>query len=70
LAMGTLTDRGAEALLSGQPLTHLRKLDLHHHYMSEPMMERLRAALPGVEVDLDDRRDAEDEGGFFVDVAE
>ncbi|MGW0807993.1 STM4015 family protein [Nonomuraea sp. NPDC002799] len=28
LALGRLTDRGAEALLSGQPLTHLRRLDL------------------------------------------
>ncbi|GGV36918.1 hypothetical protein GCM10010182_71360 [Actinomadura cremea] len=70
LAMGILTDRGAEALLAGQPLTHLRELDLSHHYLTEPMVERVRAALPGVEVDLDDRRDAEDEGGFFVDVAE
>ncbi|WP_368077460.1 hypothetical protein [Actinomadura sp. WMMB 499] len=70
LAMGTLTDRGAEALLAGQPLTHLHELDLSYHYLSEPMMERLRAALPGVEVDLDGGRDEEDDGGFFVDVAE
>ncbi|TDD73263.1 leucine-rich repeat domain-containing protein [Actinomadura darangshiensis] len=54
LAMGMLSDRGAEALLSGQPLTHLRKLDLHHAFLSEPMVERLKAALPGVEVDLRD----------------
>jgi hypothetical protein len=52
LSLGVLTDRGAEMLLAGQPLTHLKTLDLHHHYLSEPMMERLRAALPGVEVDL------------------
>ncbi|MFI0350599.1 STM4015 family protein [Actinomadura sp. 9N407] len=52
LSLGVLTDRGAELLLAGQPLTHLTSLDLHHHYLSEPMMERLRAALPGVEVDL------------------
>ncbi|WP_168221291.1 STM4015 family protein [Actinomadura sp. WMMA1423] len=54
LAMGMLSDRGAEALLSGQPLTHLRGLDLHHAYLSEPMAERIEAALPGVEVDLED----------------
>ncbi|TDD36329.1 leucine-rich repeat domain-containing protein [Actinomadura sp. KC06] len=53
LAMGILTDQGAEALLSGQPLTHLRKLDLHHHFLSDAMVERVKAALPGVEVDLD-----------------
>ncbi|MBE1537894.1 STM4015 family protein [Actinomadura algeriensis] len=69
LAMGTLTDRGAEALLSGQPLTHLRKLDLSYHYLSEPMMARVCAALPGVEVDLDDQQEP-DEGEFYVEVAE
>ncbi|MEW2356832.1 STM4015 family protein [Spirillospora sp. NPDC029432] len=52
LGMGLLTDRGAEELLAGQPLTHLSTLDLEYHYLSEPMMERLRAALPGVRVAL------------------
>lgn len=52
LGMGVLSDRGAESLLAGQPLSHLKSLDLGYHYLSEPMMERLRAALPGVEVDL------------------
>ncbi|KAB2382843.1 STM4015 family protein [Actinomadura montaniterrae] len=55
LAMGILTDQGAEALLSGQPLTHLRKLDLHHHFLSDAMVERVKAAFPGVEVDLSDQ---------------
>ncbi|RAY10882.1 leucine-rich repeat domain-containing protein [Actinomadura craniellae] len=57
LSMGALTDEGAEALLSGQPLTHLKRLDLSHHYLSEEMMRRVRAALPGVEIDLSDRQD-------------
>ncbi|MFA1545777.1 STM4015 family protein [Actinomadura chokoriensis] len=55
LAMGVLTDQGAEALLAGQPLTHLRELDLHHHFLSDAMVERVRAALPGVQVNLDDQ---------------
>ncbi|SCG36939.1 STM4015 family protein [Micromonospora coxensis] len=54
LSMGVLTDTGAEALLSGQPLTHLRRLDLHHHFLSPQWRDRLVAALPGVEVDLSD----------------
>lgn len=56
LSMGTLGDEGVEALLSGQPLTHLKKLDLHHHYVEEPMRERLLATLgaAGVEIDLSD----------------
>ncbi|MER7578438.1 STM4015 family protein [Kitasatospora sp. NPDC097691] len=52
LAMGVLTDQGATALLEGQPLTHLRALDLHHHYLTDELQQRLRQALPGVEVDL------------------
>ncbi|GAA4072870.1 STM4015 family protein [Actinomadura miaoliensis] len=74
LAMGTLTDEGAEALLSGQPLTHLRRLDLHHHFLSDAMMERVRQALPGVEVNLDAQQKPEDDGDgdewLFVAVSE
>ncbi|GAA2263098.1 STM4015 family protein [Streptomyces atrovirens] len=55
LSMGTLGDDGATALLGGQPLTHLKKLDLHHNYLSEPLGQRLRETLgpAGVELDLD-----------------
>jgi hypothetical protein len=52
LGRGALTDHGMEALLSGQPLTHLRVLDLHHHFLSDPMVARVRRALPGVTLDL------------------
>jgi len=48
LGMGVLTDDGAEALLSGQPLTHLTALNLSHHYFTGPMAERVRAALAPV----------------------
>ncbi|MFC0042170.1 STM4015 family protein [Actinomadura rayongensis] len=69
LALGALGDEGAEALLAGQPLTHLRKLDLHHHFVTDPMIERVRAALPGVDVDLAEQEDP-DEDWRFVAVAE
>jgi hypothetical protein len=52
LSMGVLTDEGAKALLSGRPLTHLKELDLHHHYLSGEMVERLCAALPGLALDV------------------
>ena len=45
LSMGELGDDGATALLSGQPLTHLRALDLGHHFMSEEMTRRVREVL-------------------------
>jgi hypothetical protein len=71
LSMGALSDVGATALLTGQPLTHLRRLILHHHFLSEAMMGRLRDELTpsGVEVDLADRQQ-EEEWGRFISVAE
>ncbi|GAB3981505.1 hypothetical protein GCM10029978_082620 [Actinoallomurus acanthiterrae] len=60
LSLGTLGDDGAAALLDGRPLTHLKKLDLHYNYLSEPSRQRIRQALEpsSVEVDLE-RDDAE-----------
>ncbi|MFI2376321.1 STM4015 family protein [Streptomyces sp. NPDC018964] len=76
LSMGTLGDDGATALLGGQPLTHLKKLDLHHNYLSEPVRQRIQHTLEaaGVEVDLDpddaDADEDEDEDERFVSVGE
>ncbi|MBL1078637.1 STM4015 family protein [Nocardia sp. 2] len=72
LAMGTLGDEGAEALLAGQPLTHLERLDLHHNFLSATMRERLLAALEpaGVTVDADKRDAEEDNGWRYTAVAE
>lgn len=63
LSLGNLGDPGAEALLAGQPLTHLRELDLRHHYMSDAMMLRMRTALEpaGVRVNLTDQQDLGDD---------
>ncbi|MFJ8622391.1 STM4015 family protein [Kitasatospora sp. NPDC093550] len=69
LSMGVLTDQGATALLEGQPLTHLRALDLHHNFLSDAMHQRLREALPGVELDLSERN-APDARWRYVAVAE
>jgi hypothetical protein len=73
LSMGMLSDVGAAALLAGQPLVHLRRLDLHHHFLTEAMQARLRDELEpaGVEVDLGEPQDAsEDEGRRFIAVSE
>ncbi|WP_329521660.1 STM4015 family protein [Spirillospora sp. NBC_01491] len=78
LSMGALTDRGAEALLNGQPLTHLKELDLHHAFLSDAVADRLKAALPGVRVDLDDAigepgwldNEIWDDSGSYIAVAE
>ncbi|GHA05691.1 hypothetical protein GCM10010372_00930 [Streptomyces tauricus] len=62
VSMGVLTDDGATALLTGQPLTHLKKLDLHHNYLSPALSTRLLETLEpaGVIVDTD-KEDAEDD---------
>ena len=73
LSLGTLSDAGAAALLAGQPLTHLKRLDLHHHYLSASMIERLGQVLPGVEIDVSERLEATERGGRgrrYVAVAE
>jgi hypothetical protein len=66
LSMGVLTDRGARALLAGQPLTHLDELHLWHHYLSTDMMERLVAGLPGVRVDLDEQLHDDEEDRWIA----
>lgn len=70
LAMGTLSDAGAQALLDGQPLTHLSSLDLHHHYLSEPFVSRIGdlCARAGVRVDLTgvDDRELEDDARYVA----
>lgn len=75
LSLGVLTDQGAAALLDGQPLTHLSRLDLHHNFVTEPMAQRMRAALEpsGVEVDLSEPGDSWENDGVvhrFTAVAE
>ncbi|MFF6906803.1 STM4015 family protein [Streptomyces sp. NPDC012389] len=65
LSNGTLGDEGAAALLEGQPLTHLDLLDLHHHFLTEAMEQRVRSALEphGVRVDLSERNEPWDNRG-------
>jgi hypothetical protein len=75
LSLGVLTDDGVTALLGGQPLTHLKRLDLHHNFVTEPVAQRIRAALEpsGVEIDLSETGDSWEDDGVvhrFTAVAE
>jgi hypothetical protein len=76
LSLGILTDRGGRALAeAASAFAGLRRLDLHHHYLSEDVCGRIREALPGVEVDLSDRRepgvyDWSDEEHYYTAVSE
>jgi hypothetical protein len=55
LSLGVLTDEGGAALLACNGLGHLEKLDLHFHYLSTEMQNKLSAKLPNV--DLSDVQD-------------
>ncbi|BCY11147.1 STM4015 family protein [Actinoplanes sp. L3-i22] len=66
LSLGMLGDLGAEALLAGQPLTHLDRLDLHHHFMTAEMAQRVVDELPGVQVDVSDQQKEEQWGRYTV----
>ncbi|MFD3521610.1 STM4015 family protein [Streptomyces sp. NPDC058653] len=73
LSMGTLGDAGGEALLAGQPLSHLKALDLRHHFMSPAWTARIEEALlpHGVRVEAAPSHDIdEDDEWRYVAVSE
>ncbi|MGW6467169.1 STM4015 family protein [Streptomyces rubiginosohelvolus] len=74
LSMGTLSDTGGEALLNGQPLSHLSLLDLRHHYLTDPMVDRITTACAPAVVEAgeaeDDYADEDDEPERYVAVSE
>jgi hypothetical protein len=69
LSKGTLTDKGANALLESPALRRLEALDLHHHYLSEEKVAEMRAVF-GSRVNLDDRQVEEEEDARYVAVSE
>lgn len=51
LSMGTLTDRGARALIGSVKLGGLANLVISHHYVSPAVVDELRAATPHLVAD-------------------
>jgi hypothetical protein len=60
LSLGNLSDEGGRALLGSDRLKRLRTLDLHHHYLSDEVMEELKAEYPNA--DLSDQKQADEDG--------
>jgi hypothetical protein len=58
LSMGTIGDRGAEALCASKHIQGLSVLDLRHHYISRPVIEALER-LP-LTLLIDERQDPDD----------
>lgn len=61
LSMGTLGDEGAKALLSCPAIRRLKKLDIHHHYVSDELVQVLNRL--GIEVDASEHEEPDDWGG-------
>ncbi|MCM1539788.1 MAG: STM4015 family protein [Blautia sp.] len=58
LSCGTLTDKGGNLLLEKLPaLPNIKKLDVHHHYLSDEVMGKLEKL--SVEVDVSEQEEAE-----------
>jgi hypothetical protein len=71
LSLGTLGDAGARALLASPAIAKLKKLDVHHHYISAEVVAKLvDLGRHGVEVDAGDQRESEDDGHRYVAVSE
>ena len=62
LSLGTLSDSGAASFLSS-PAARLELLDIHHHYCSDEMIEKLKAA--GIKVDAGDPQEPDRDGDEF-----
>lgn len=57
LSCGTLTDKGGSMLLEKlSGLSNIKKLDVHHHYLSDEMMGKLEKL--SVETDLSEQEEA------------
>lgn len=61
LSLGTLGDGGATALLRCESLGNLQKLDIRHHYVSEPVVQQLQQRVP--KVDASDRQEPDNWDG-------
>ncbi len=59
LSLGTLSDKGAEALLSSERVRKLSFLDLNYHYMSDEMIKRWQTS--GMSVDVSDQQQSDDD---------
>jgi hypothetical protein len=68
LSMGTLSDKGGQALLNCTDIKRLSLLNLRHHYMSSDMMAKLKAL--GININMEDQEKAGEDGDRYIEVSE
>ncbi len=61
LSMGTLSDKGANAILTNPKILQLEKLILSHHFMSDAVMKKVGALK--IDVDVSDQEAADEYDG-------
>jgi len=57
LSLGTLGDAGVDALVASPAVRRLQHIDIHHHYVSDAGVARLKAL--GIDVNADERQEAD-----------
>ena len=62
LSLGTLGDEGAEHLLNCPKITQLKKLDIHYHYCSDAIVNKLKQL--GIEIDATEGQGDEEEDRY------
>jgi len=60
LSLGNISDAGGMALLNSPFIALIDKLDLHHHYISDDIQNKLKGL--GIAVDLTDPQEADEDG--------
>ncbi|CAI6082930.1 hypothetical protein PAECIP112173_03731 [Paenibacillus sp. JJ-100] len=63
LSEGTLSDEGAEALLTSDKVKKLKHLNLSYHYMTDKMMQRWKQS--GLSVDISDQQESDEDDWRF-----
>ena len=59
LSMGSLTDKGGQLLLDKLPeFPNVKELDVHYHYLSDDMMEKLENL--SIQVDTDEQNEPDE----------
>ncbi len=70
LSLGNLGDIGAAALLASPFISQLKKLDLHHHYISEALVKDLEKLSIDLDVSDEQEADKDDEEYRYIAVSE
>ncbi|MEK7953622.1 STM4015 family protein [Luteolibacter soli] len=71
LSLGTMTDKGAEALIASGKVRNLKSLNLHRNYLTDATIARLQGLGPKVDVGAQEKPDDWDgEPHYYVAVGE